>query len=342
MRCPECNSLAEPGASSCTSCGLLLMKLQQDNKKRRSEDFAGAKRRAADQTVYHCRFCGGEIPSNAIRCQHCSEIVNDDYFRDRATRLRARVNYASWIAYIFGLAALLVFRQVGLVSIAAGLLLSIIYYAIPAEPPELDETGVKKKRRFWSMIGRQMRLERVSIAIPSLRGKRLVFVGTPLIAAVIGYTANMLLLQQPMNDVLKENAAFNGMEVSAHYEYWVVPGVVVYDLKSVSVKQTPIDVHTAFLEFAKKLKEKKFTRVELSYKGVQKFSIDGASFTRVGEEYAKRNFAFVLGTFPKLFHSTSGKKAPAGSGERDALKQFHRQWYGDDWLTKSVRSALIE
>jgi hypothetical protein len=184
-----------------------------------------------------------------------------------------------------------------------------------------------------------MRLERVSVAIPALRGKRLVFVGTPLIAAVIGYTANTLLLQQPMNNVLKENAAFNGMEVSAHYEYWVVPGVVVYDLKSVSVKQTPIDVHTAFLEFAKRLKEKKFSRVELSYKGVKKFEVDGASFTRIGNEYAKRNFAFVLGTFPKLFHSTSGKKAP--SGEHDALKQFHRQWYGDDWLTQSVKSAMF-
>ena len=63
-----------------------------------------------------------------------------------------------------------------------------------------------------------------------MRNKKLVFVGTPLIAALIGYSANLFLLQQPMNDVLKQNAAFRGMKVSAHYEYWVVPGVVVYDL----------------------------------------------------------------------------------------------------------------
>jgi predicted nucleic acid-binding Zn ribbon protein len=339
MRCPECNTLSESGAASCASCGLLLLKLAQPEKKRRAEDYAGARRREADRTVFHCRFCGGEIPAKAIRCMHCSEIVNDDYFRDRATRLRARVNYASWVAYIFGLAALLVFRQVGLVSIGAGLLLSIIYYAIPAEPPELDETGVKKKRRFWSMIARQLRLERVSVPLPALRGKRLVFVGTPLIAAVVGYGANMLLLQQPMNDVLKQSASFRGMEVSAHYEYWVVPGVVVYDLKSVSVKQTPIDVHTAFLEFAKKLKEKKFSRVELSYQGVQKFSIDGASFSKLGDEYAKKNFEFVLKSFPGLFHSAKGKEVSPANG--DALRQFHKQWYGEDWLTQSVKSAMF-
>ena len=77
------------------------------------------------------------------------------------------------------------------------------------------------------MIRRQLRMERVSIPIPAMRNKKLVFVGTPLIAALIGYSANLFLLQEPVNDILKQNAAFSGMKVSAHYEYWVIPGVVV-------------------------------------------------------------------------------------------------------------------
>src|SRR6185503_9073652 len=109
----------------------------------------------------------------------------------------------------------------------------------------------KKKSSFFTMIKRQLKMERVSIPLPVLRNKKLIFVGTPLVAALIGYSANLFLLQEPVNDILKENAAFRGMEVSAHYEYWVVPGVIVYDLQGVSVNQTPIDVHTAFLEFAK-------------------------------------------------------------------------------------------
>src|SRR5438270_8137803 len=105
-----------------------------------------------------------------------------------------------------------------------------------------------------------------------------------------------------MNDVLKQNAAFRGMRISTHYEYWFVPGVVEYDLQSLSFRQTPIDVHTALLEFAKKLRSKRFSRVDLSYRGTTKFSIDGASFQRLGNEYAKRNFDFVLYTCPRLFH----------------------------------------
>src|SRR5437763_1407081 len=128
-----------------------------------------------------------------------------------------------------------------------------------------------------------------------------------------------------MNDVLRENSAFRGMNVSAHYEYWVVPGVVVYDLRDLSFRQTPIDVHTAFLEFAKKMRDAKLKRVELSYRGTTKFSIDGASFRRLGDEYAKRNFDYVLYTFPRLFHSVGGGAPASAVSDRDALLQIRRR-----------------
>ena len=190
-------------------------------------------------------------------------------------------------------------------------------------------------------LRRQLKMERVAIPIPHFRNKKLVFVGTPLIAALIGYSANVFLLQEPMNQVLRENAAFRGMEVSAHYEYWIVPGVVVYDLRELSFRQTPIDVHTAFLEFAKKLRERRYHRIQLSYRGTAKFEIDGSAFRRLGEEYAKRNFDYVLYKFPRLFRSSKpGGDVPANASDRDALLKFHRQWYGEDQLTKTVANGL--
>jgi len=334
MRCPECHTESEAGSAACSNCGLLLLNVQP---KRRAEDFAVQKRRASDQDAddTQCAFCAGAIPSSAIRCMHCSEIVNEDYYRERAQRTRARINYASWVAYIFGLAALVVFRPVGLVSIGTGLLLSILYYAIPVEPPA--SPGTRKKRRFTTFLKRQLKVERVAITMPGLRNKKLIFVGTPLLAALVGYTANVFLLQEPVNDILHRNSAFNGMQISAHYEYWVVPGVVVYDLEKLSFRQTPIDVHTAFLEFAQKMRTRRYSRVELSYRGTTKFSIDGNSFRRLGDEYAKRNFEFVLYSFPRLFHPEDHVKSPEpGTSDRDALLEFHRQWYGEDGMTTPV------
>ena len=157
MRCPECKSTNEANAAVCNSCGLILLKpvdahaivplvaAAPEAQKRRADDYAGARRRANDTNV-PCQFCGGEIASKAIRCRHCSEIVNEDYYRERSQRLRSRINYSSWIAYLFGLGALLVFRPVGIMSIAGGLILSIIYYAIPVEPPSSSKQKDKKKR----------------------------------------------------------------------------------------------------------------------------------------------------------------------------------------------------
>ena len=120
-----------------------------------------------------------------------------------------------------------------------------------------------------------------------------------------------------------------------------MPGVVVYDLRELSFRQTPIDVHTAFLEFAKKVRERRYQRVELSYRGTAKFEIDGKSFSRLGQEYAKRNFDYVLYTFPRLFHPTRGTSAiPSNDSDRDALLQFHREWYGDDQMTRTVANGL--
>jgi hypothetical protein len=343
----------EADSAACSSCGLLLIQaapepgliaLTDEAPKRRAEDLAvrrratdfGRFRRAGDGETKQCQFCNGTVISKAIRCKHCSEVLDEDFYRERAQRVRSRMNYASWVMYLFGLGSLLVFRPVGVLSIAAGLLLSIAYYAVPVEPPSSPRS--KRKTGFGTMIRRQFRMERVAIPIPALRNKKLIFVGTPLIAALIGYSANLFLLQEPVNDILKENAAFNGMSVSAHYQYYVIPGVVVYDLEGLSVRQTPLDVQTALLEFAKKVKEKRYERIDLAYRGERKFSIDGASFMKLGNEYANRNLNYVLYEFPRLFRGQ--RNAPVQGNDRDALLEFHRQWYGRDQLTKTVANGL--
>lgn len=351
MRCPQCKAVNEANAAVCKSCGLILLtpveqpgvltiKAEAEGApKRRAEDYAGQRRRASDSNI-NCQFCGGEIAAKAIRCRHCSEIVNEEYYRERAQRLRARINYSSWVAYLFGLGALLVFRPVGLLSIAAGLMLSIVYYAVPVEPPaSAKQKGKKKKSSFGSFLKRQLRMERVEVPIPAIRNKRIVLVGTPLVAALIGYPANLFLLQEPVNQVLRENNAFAGMKVSAHYEYWIVPGVVEYDLRDVSVKQTPINVHKALLEFAKRVKDKRYSRVDLSYKGITKFSIDGEAFQKLGNEYANENWDFVLRSFSGLFRPEPGVKT--SDPAHDPLVQFHKQWYGDDAMTQPIANGML-
>lgn len=334
MRCPECKTPTQPDASACTSCGLLLGNLKAPAVSRRKEDQA-LRRRAADVPKVPCPVCKSDVEQGAMVCPHCAEIIDADYKIAKARKRRARINYASWVAYLFGLITLLLFKPVGVLSIAAGLILSIIYYAIPVEASAEEKKEGSRFRRALNFVKRHASLERVSIPIPALRSKKLVFVGTPVIAALFGYLANFLILQQPMNQILDANEAFRGMSVSAHYQYWVVPGVVVYDLKGIRAEQNRLTVHTAFLEYAKKMKEKKFDRVELQYQGEKRASLDGASFQKIGEEYQKKNYAFVMIELPRRFRFTDQKGKE--DIQIDSLIEFHDRWYANDELKQSIK-----
>jgi hypothetical protein len=327
-RCPECNAPYEE-ETVCQSCGLLFAAdsdVAAEAPRRRREDYAVQKRRATDVDEVPCRFCRGEIPRDAVRCRHCGQIVDDLHYASRMARIRANVNYASWVAWILGLLAFMIARPVGLIAIGAGMLLSIAYYAIPAEriPEKGERWGAKRLGRF---LARQFRLERVTVPLPHFPGRRLVFVGTPILAAILGYFANFMILQRPMNEILKGNDAFKGMSVTTHFEYWVIPGVMVYDLRSVTGDQTPLDVYAAFLEYAREKQGQRYRRVELRFRGEPRFVVDGASFRRLGQEYQKRNYQWVLFEFPRLAKTLPLSEPAPKDGE--ALVHFHKHWYID-------------
>jgi hypothetical protein len=307
MRCPECNALNENGSSACTTCGLLLVKLAPP--KRRRDDGA-EKRRASDKNSA-CPFCKGEIAPEAVYCKHCQQILSEEYRVKTTKRLRANINYASWVAYVFGLVTFLLFKPVGMISIGAGLILSIIYYALPEadRQPRGDKKGLAS---IWPYLKAQFRLDRIPVPIPTLNTKRIVFVGTPLIAALVGYLANFIFLQQPMNQVLQQDAAFAGIKISTHYKYWVVPSEIIYNLEGIADKNTSVEVHRVFLEYAKRMKNRKFENIELQFRGNKRFNVEGAVFQRLGLEYDN----FVNAKFPASDAAVSDQ----------AIREF-QEWY---------------
>jgi hypothetical protein len=326
VHCPECNVLNDEAAVACSHCGLLLATLSPP--RRRREDLQAERRRATDMAAASCPFCRGEVEAEAVRCRHCSEYVNAQFRAEAIARKRARINHASWVAYILGLLTFLVFPPAGLVAIGAGLLLSIVYYAIPIELPSNIPGPLKVQA--WLRAS----FERVTIPVPHLTRVRLVFVGTPLVVALIGFLVNFFLLQQPLNEVLRGNRAYARMKVSAHYKYWVVPGVVVYDLKGVDANQSRLDVHSVLVEYARELRKREIRQVDLRYRGKTKFSIAGDTFRRLGDESEKKNFGWVLYDFPKII---SGRDE---EDDRDALLRFHDQWYANDVLREALQERI--
>src|ERR1043165_7753497 len=81
------------------------------------------------------------------------------------------------------------------------------------------------------------------------------------------YGWNYLTLQHKMSEVLDKDPRNKGVEVSVHYKTYVNPSVLVYDLRGVSGTNSRLDVTRVLLQFAEQVKDRKFERVELAFRG---------------------------------------------------------------------------
>jgi hypothetical protein len=153
-------------------------------------------------------------------------------------------------------------------------------------------------------------------------------------------SANHVLLQRPMNDVLQHDPRNTGIAVSVHYGTYVNPALLIYDLKGVSGNNTMTDVFRVFLQFADRMQARRFEMVELCYRGRPKFTIHGEYFQKLGAEYRTQNPVYTVRTFPENLLRPNGSRAyPEWTGglfgvlakQMEDVAAFHRSWYLDEF-----------
>ena len=173
---------------------------------------------------------------------------------------------------------------------------------------------------------------------PSKRRRRSWLVLPLLAAAVLAgiYSFNYIQLQNPMNEVLKGDSRNTGVEVRVHYGNYVNPSVLIYDLRSVSGTNSKIDVFRSFLQFADKIKDKRFDRIELCFRSNTRFTLDGGYFQTLGRDYGTQNPVWTMNHFPENLYLPDGSKAystwtggwlgVAGKQIED-FNDVHDKWY---------------
>jgi len=176
---------------------------------------------------------------------------------------------------------------------------------------DADPPGRSKKNRFIFLI--------IFISIP-------VFV----------YGWNYFSLQFPMNDVIEKDPRNKGVEVSVHYKTYINPSVLVYDLRAISGTNSKADVFRILLQFADKMKDRKFDKVELCYRGDTKFVIDGDYFQQLGREYGLQNPVYTMNHFPENLKLPDGTRAyetwtggwlGVAARQMEDFNDFHDKWY---------------
>jgi hypothetical protein len=149
---------------------------------------------------------------------------------------------------------------------------------------------------------------------------------------------NYVSLQRPLSLVLDNDPRNKDIEVSANYQYFVNPNILVYDLRDVPGSSSPVDITRVMLQFAEQIKDRPFDIVELNHWG-QKIHPEGRLFQETGDEYGLQNPTYTSRTLPENLYKPDGKAAYGTwtggllgvlGRQMEDFTNFHRSWYIDD------------
>lgn len=172
---------------------------------------------------------------------------------------------------------------------------------------------------------------------------RIYLIAIPLIVIAVVAGANYALLQRHLAAVLEADPRNKGIEAFAHYEMYILPSTLVFDLKAVSPTNSPADVSRVLLQFAQTQKEASFSLVKLAHQGTVKFQLKGEYFRTLGQEYGVQNPVYTMRTFPEnvfrldgspAFSTWTGGLLGVVVKQMEDFNEFHKQWYIAD-LAKS-------
>lgn len=160
-----------------------------------------------------------------------------------------------------------------------------------------------------------------------------------LFLALIGigiFSINYYFLKLPFSSVIDAESRNKGINADIHYQYYVVPSTLVFNIKDISGEKSPADVFRVFLQFSAKLKDRNFEKIVLANKGKEKFYLSGEYFRTLGQEFGTQNPIYTIRTFPENLYKPDGTKAfGSWSGgllgvvkeQMNDFLEFHKQWY---------------
>lgn len=158
-----------------------------------------------------------------------------------------------------------------------------------------------------------------------------------LMASVFG--VNYFSLSKEMNDVINADYRNKSVDVSVHYENYINPNVLVFDIKKIGYTTSSADVFRVFWTFSSKMKKKKIDKVILSSKGKPKFYIKGDYYKQLGNKHNIENPIFIIRTFPENVYKNNGTKAfgtwtggwlAVANKQMEEFNELMKIWFIDD------------
>lgn len=147
---------------------------------------------------------------------------------------------------------------------------------------------------------------------------------------------NYVLVHRHLASILKTDPRNEGVVAYAYYNHFVIPGTLVFDLRSVGPENSPADIFRVVLQFAAAHKSSEYSTVRLAFRGETKFILKGDYFHTLGVEFSAQNPVYTMRTFPENLYRPDGSAAfgtwtggllGVFGKQIEDFTEFHKQWY---------------
>lgn len=169
-----------------------------------------------------------------------------------------------------------------------------------------------------------------------MKHRKIVWLLVPVAAVAAIMCWNYFTVQRPMSSKSNSDPRNDGLSITAHYQWYVNPSVLVFDLRGFSDTNSEADVLRNLFQCAHAMKSHSFDRIILEYKGNPRFILKGTNFKQVGNEYGYQNPVYTLRTLPQHVYNLNGMPAfGTWTGgllgvvvhQMQDLNTFGRQWF---------------
>ncbi len=141
------------------------------------------------------------------------------------------------------------------------------------------------------------------------RRTQLFLLGGIVLIPVLIWSANFLMIGNPVRNELGTDSRNSAYRLSAHYGYYLDPNTLALDLTDVD-SAAPIDLFRGLFQAAKALHTRHFGQVRLERSHKVMFTMSGEDFDSIGSEYdAGQNPVYLIRTLPEKLSLPDGTPA---------------------------------
>ncbi|HEV2540583.1 MAG TPA: hypothetical protein VGU03_12905 [Frateuria sp.] len=172
--------------------------------------------------------------------------------------------------------------------------------------------------------------------------KLMVLLAIIVVAGLLIFGFNYASVGEKLVTVIHDDPRNSGVDLNAHFDYYLNPGVLVLDMRSIGSNNSMADVFRVMIQLSHSLQSKQFRTVKLEWHGQERYELNWSDFQELGTALDGQNPMYVMRTFPEklmlpdgthAFGTWTGGLLGVLGHQMEDFNKFHHGWYLDSMMS---------